>query len=289
VVLATRGGPALEALAADLRAAGGHVVAVPTDLTSAVSVRRLVEQTLGAFGRLDAAINDAHASELSLAMRYEIPAMQPGTRVINLAPLAYGPPAGRPPAFEPPAFEPPAFGPSVFGPPACRPSAFGPSAKASHVQAQAVDVLAEGPAVAGARPADEQLAGAQAMGGLAGDARAAESRSAERCAACAQVTDAQAAVIEVTRMAAPDYAGSGVRLNAVAAGPYGSGSAEDVAAAVLWLCSDDASLGTGQTLHVAGGRPSWAAEGRPPWLTDGCPGAGSGGPRCQPRCPNLRT
>ncbi|GAA3583170.1 hypothetical protein GCM10022419_076160 [Nonomuraea rosea] len=257
VVVAVRGGPALEALAADLRAAGGHVVAVPTDLTSAVSVRRLVEQTLGAFGRLDAAINDAHASELSLAMRYEIPAMQPGTCVINLASPAYGPLVRGASGQASPGYDA-----RAQIPPACRPSAFGLSAQASHVQAQAVDALA-------------------------GDARRAESRCAERCVACAQVTDAQAAVIEVTRMAASDFAGSGVRLNAVAAGPYGS--VEDVAAAVLRLLSDDAFLGTGETLHIAGGRPLWTAEGRPPWPTDGCPGAGYGGPRCQLRCPNIRT
>ncbi|WP_220447462.1 SDR family NAD(P)-dependent oxidoreductase, partial [Nonomuraea deserti] len=58
VVLAARDGQALAALAADLGAAGGQAVAVPTDLASPVSVRRLVEQTLGAFGRLDAACND---------------------------------------------------------------------------------------------------------------------------------------------------------------------------------------------------------------------------------------
>lgn len=48
--------PAAEALAAELNAAGGDAVTVPTDLTSPVSVRRLVEQTLGAFGRLDAVV-----------------------------------------------------------------------------------------------------------------------------------------------------------------------------------------------------------------------------------------
>jgi NAD(P)-dependent dehydrogenase (short-subunit alcohol dehydrogenase family) len=153
VVLAARHGHALQALAADISSAGGHPVAVPTDITNPVSVRRLVEQTLGAFGRLDAAFNNAHAHEVSLAMKHQIPAMRRagGGRIVNLAPT----------------------------------------------------------------------------------------------------TDTQAAVIELTRTAAQDYADSGVRINALAAGPHDN--AEDVANAVVWLCSDHASLITGETLHVAQG------------------------------------
>jgi short-subunit dehydrogenase involved in D-alanine esterification of teichoic acids len=83
VVLAARAGPALDALAAEL----GSAVAVPTDLTNPVSVRRLVEQTLGAFGRLDAAFN---GTAVSLAMRYQIPPMRQAGRgrIVNLAPTA---------------------------------------------------------------------------------------------------------------------------------------------------------------------------------------------------------
>jgi NAD(P)-dependent dehydrogenase (short-subunit alcohol dehydrogenase family) len=151
VVLAARDGRTIEALAADIRSVGGHAVAVPTDLTSPVSVRRLVEQTLGAFGRLDAAVNNA---QVSLAMKHEIPVLRRagGGRIVNLAPTAD--------------------------------------------------------------------------------------------------------VIELTRTAALDFAGAGVRINAVAAGPLDS--AEDVAAAVVWLCSDDASLVTGATLPAD--RPLWAYE-----------------------------
>jgi NAD(P)-dependent dehydrogenase (short-subunit alcohol dehydrogenase family) len=69
VVLAARDGQALEELAADISSAGGHAVAVPTDLTNPMSMQRLVEQTLGAFGRLDAAFNNAHVREMSLAMK----------------------------------------------------------------------------------------------------------------------------------------------------------------------------------------------------------------------------
>jgi NAD(P)-dependent dehydrogenase (short-subunit alcohol dehydrogenase family) len=136
VVLAGRDGQVLEALAAEINSAGGHAVAVPTELTNPVSVRRLAEQTLGAFGRLDAVVNNA---EVSLAM---IPSMRRGGRVVNV------------------------------------------------------------------------------------------------------VTGDTQAVIELTRTAALDFAGSGVRINAVAAGPHGS--AEDVANAVVWLCSDSATLVSGE-------------------------------------------
>jgi NAD(P)-dependent dehydrogenase (short-subunit alcohol dehydrogenase family) len=153
VVLAARDGQALEALAADFRSAGGHAIAVPTDITNPVSVRRLVEQTLGAFGRLDAAFNNAHVHEVSVAMTYQIPAMRRvgGGRIVNLAPTA----------------------------------------------------------------------------------------------------DTQADVIELTRTVALDFADSVVRINAVAMGRHDN--AEDVANAVVWLCSDRASLVTGGTLDMAPG------------------------------------
>ncbi|WP_049572617.1 SDR family NAD(P)-dependent oxidoreductase [Nonomuraea sp. SBT364] len=153
VVLAARDGRALEELAAGIGAAGGHVVAVPTDLASPVSVRRLVEQTLGAFGRLDAAFNHSRAA---LAMRYELPPMRRAGRgrIVNLA-----------------------TGPRV---------------------------------------------------------------------------------IELTRAAARDLAGSGVLVNAVA-GPYGS--VEELADAVVWLCSDAASLGAGETLRIGSGLEGVPAAG----------------------------
>ncbi|MEV4319062.1 SDR family NAD(P)-dependent oxidoreductase [Actinocrispum sp. NPDC049592] len=84
VVLAAEDAQALVELAAKLVAAGGHAVAVPTDLTSPISVRRLVEQTLGAFGRFDAAFNDG---PVALALRYQVPPMRrAGTgAIVNLA------------------------------------------------------------------------------------------------------------------------------------------------------------------------------------------------------------
>jgi short-subunit dehydrogenase len=82
VVLAAADGPALDAVAEDISAAGGHAVVVATDLTNPVSVRRLVEQTLGAFGRLDAAVD---TDGVALAMKYLVPSMRRGGRIVNLA------------------------------------------------------------------------------------------------------------------------------------------------------------------------------------------------------------
>jgi len=59
VVLAARAGAALTTLAADICACGGSALAVPTDVTQPDSVSRMVEQTLGACGRLDGAVNAA--------------------------------------------------------------------------------------------------------------------------------------------------------------------------------------------------------------------------------------
>ncbi len=176
VVLAAADTGPLEEQAARIGAAGGHAIAVRTDLTDQVAVRRLVEQTLGAFGRLDAACNDAACNDAAcndatcadtacndaawtdaganggracgpaLAMRYEIASMRPGGSIVNLAPG----PAG----------------------------------------------------------------------------------------------------IALTRATARELAGSGIRVNAVAAG-----EPDEVAAVVVWLCSDDAAHVTGETLNPPSLRP----------------------------------
>lgn len=95
VVLASGDLRALDALAAEIAAEGGNAVAVATDLANPVSVRRLVEQTLGAFGHLDAALNSGPSHEIAIAMKYQIPPMwrSGGGRIVNLAPTAAAAPA----------------------------------------------------------------------------------------------------------------------------------------------------------------------------------------------------
>jgi NAD(P)-dependent dehydrogenase (short-subunit alcohol dehydrogenase family) len=114
VVLAARSEEELRALADKITRDGAQALAVPTDVTDPVSVRRLVEQTLGAYGRLDIAINGAAGgghpptplAEVSvedfdsaltvslrgvfLAMKYEIPAMlaNGGGAIVNIASTA---------------------------------------------------------------------------------------------------------------------------------------------------------------------------------------------------------
>lgn len=110
VVVAGRERNRLAALAERVGADGGDVLAVPVDVTDPGSVQRLVDQTLGAYGRLDAAVNavpfpgagptrltalpvaeydDALRGMLRgvfCAMKYQIPAMaaRGGGAVVNL-------------------------------------------------------------------------------------------------------------------------------------------------------------------------------------------------------------
>lgn len=211
VVLAARDHQALEALAADISSTGGQALAIPLDITNPASMRRLVEQTLGAFGRLDAALNNATTeagpptslAELSvdrfdtdirvnlrgvfLAMKYEIRSMLRGGGgcIVNMV----------------------------------------------------------------------STDGGEAAAGLAGHVAS------------------NFGVIGLTRTAAQDYADSGVRVNAVAAGPMLTdhpawadaraqplaaprsptgllGCPEQAANAIVWLCSDAASFITGETLRL---------------------------------------
>jgi NAD(P)-dependent dehydrogenase (short-subunit alcohol dehydrogenase family) len=59
VVLAARDQNRLEDLAAEISAAGGTALSVPTDVGDPADVERMVARTLDAFGRLDIAFNNA--------------------------------------------------------------------------------------------------------------------------------------------------------------------------------------------------------------------------------------
>ncbi|MDY3562316.1 SDR family oxidoreductase [Gemmata sp. JC673] len=59
VALAARSAEKLNALADELRKAGGDVIPVPTDITRAEDRQRLVERAVAAFGGLDILVNNA--------------------------------------------------------------------------------------------------------------------------------------------------------------------------------------------------------------------------------------
>jgi NAD(P)-dependent dehydrogenase (short-subunit alcohol dehydrogenase family) len=110
VVLGARDKQALEEVAEGIRKEGGQVLAVRTDVGDAASVERLVQQAEEAFGRLDAAFNNATDGPLPapladidpeefdlgirvnvrgtfLGMKYQIPAMlrSGGGTIVNMA------------------------------------------------------------------------------------------------------------------------------------------------------------------------------------------------------------
>ncbi len=65
VVLAARRLDRLDALAADIEAAGGEALVVETDVTDRPACERLVSATLDRFGRLDVLVNNAGVMPLS--------------------------------------------------------------------------------------------------------------------------------------------------------------------------------------------------------------------------------
>ena len=62
VVLAARTAPALEDVAAEVRAAGRRALAVPTDVTRPEQCRQLAEAAHATFGRIDVLVNNAFRS-----------------------------------------------------------------------------------------------------------------------------------------------------------------------------------------------------------------------------------
>ena len=67
LALAARREPRLEAVAEEIRAAGGEVLAVPTDITDRAACAHLVDMTIERFGQIDIVVNNA-ANALALPM-----------------------------------------------------------------------------------------------------------------------------------------------------------------------------------------------------------------------------
>ena len=80
LVLAARGPEALGAVAAECRAAGASVLAVPTDVTDAAAVSRLAENALRHFGHVDVWINNVGVGAIG---RFEQTPLESHRRVIE--------------------------------------------------------------------------------------------------------------------------------------------------------------------------------------------------------------
>jgi NAD(P)-dependent dehydrogenase (short-subunit alcohol dehydrogenase family) len=215
VVLAARDEAALTTVAETIRAAGGRALVVPTDVGDASLVERLVERAVDAYGRVDVAFNNAAGGGQAPTLLTDLPVD----------------------AFD--------------------------SAIALTLRSVFLSMKFEIPAMlaagAGAIVNMSSTAGLEAVGGLAG------------------YVSAKHGVIGLTKTAALEYADRNIRVNAVAPGPILTesleragpemqrragqampmrriGRPEEVAAAVVWLCSDQASFVTGVTLPIEGGK-----------------------------------
>jgi NAD(P)-dependent dehydrogenase (short-subunit alcohol dehydrogenase family) len=112
VVITARRAAALEEVADEIRAAGGNVLAVPTDISKEDAVENMVQATLEAYGKIDILVNNAGILEEGLkpidrfsdedldrivdtnmkgtmrCMRAVLPKMQSGASVVNVASVA---------------------------------------------------------------------------------------------------------------------------------------------------------------------------------------------------------
>ncbi|MFC9351486.1 SDR family NAD(P)-dependent oxidoreductase [Arthrobacter sp. NPDC057013] len=196
--------------------AGGHAVALPVDVTSEDSVKTLLAEVQERFGRLDAAVNNAAGG-------------------------------GRPPA------------PLVEWTSADFDSAISVSLRGVFLCLKFEIELMLASGNGGAIVNMSSTAGEQGVAGL-----------------CGYVTS-KFGVGGLTRVAALDYAAHGIRVNAIAPGPILTdrlaaagqaaqekaaaavplgriGTTTDIAAAALWLCSEESAFVTGSVLAVDGGR-----------------------------------
>src|SRR5215469_1100429 len=229
VVLASRDITALESVAKRITGRGGQAIAVRVDVSDEDSMRHLVDQAVQTYGRLDAAFNNAAAGPLP-------------------APLA-DIDAGQ-------------FDQGI----------------AVHIRGTFLGMKFQIPAML--RNGGGTIVNMASVAGLTGTAN------------LAAYVAGKAGIIGLTKVAALDYADQGVRVNVVAPGPIltyhleaagpeaqrlaglstpmrRTGTAEEVAQTVLWLCSGQSSFITGAVIPIDGGQsagnkpPQMYRQGRP--------------------------
>jgi NAD(P)-dependent dehydrogenase (short-subunit alcohol dehydrogenase family) len=215
VALAARDAEALDRLAGQFGSNDRLALAIPTDVGDPQAVAEMVERVVSEFGRLDFACNNAAGGGHPPTPLAEIPLE----------------------AFD--------------------------SMQAISLRGVFLSLRAEIPAIVnaggGAIVNISSTAGLQGVGGLA------------------SYVAAKHAVEGLTKVAALDYASLGLRVNSIAPGPILTdnlhragaqaqqaaaaamplkrvGQPEEVAAAAVWLCSEDSRFITGTTLTIDGGK-----------------------------------
>lgn len=214
VAITARSNDRLQRTATELRDGGGRVLAVPADVTDEAAVRALVARCIDEFGRLDFAINNATDGPMPAPLA-DIPSDGFSLGIrTNINGTFYGM------KYEIPA------------------------------------MLASGSGV---------IINMASVAGLGATSN------------LAAYVSGKAGVIGLSKSAALDYADQGIRINVIAPGPILTdhlraagdraqqmaaqsvplgriGTTADVAACVLWLCSDEASFITGATIPLDGGQ-----------------------------------
>jgi NAD(P)-dependent dehydrogenase (short-subunit alcohol dehydrogenase family) len=223
VVLGARDMQALESVAGRIESRGGRAIAVRTDVADVGSMRNLVDQGLAAFGRLDAAFNNAAGGPMP-------------------APLA--------------DIDPGEFDQGI----------------ATHIRGTFLGMKFQIGAML--RTGGGAIVNMASIAGLNGTAN------------LAAYVAGKAGIIGLTKVAALDYADQGVRVNVVAPGPIltyhleaagpeaqrlaglstpmrRTGTADEVARTVVWLCSGQSSFITGAVIPIDGGQ---SAGNKPPQM-----------------------
>ena len=223
VVLGARDTAALESVAADIVADGGRALAVQADVADVDSMRNLVGEAMTAYGRLDMAFNNASGGPMP-------------------APLA--------------EIDPAEFDEGI----------------ATNIRGTFLGMKFQ--------------IGAMLDSGGGAIVNMASVAGVNGTANLAAYVAGKAGIIGLTKVAALDYADQGIRVNVVAPGPIltyhleaagpqaqrlaglstpmrRTGTAEEVARTVLWLCSAESSFITGAVIPVDGGQ---MAGNKPPQM-----------------------